>query len=150
MENEGEKRLNKRIDSIEGRVAKNEDKIDRIDEKINIIDDKHDNRHLDIVRLTTKLQGSSENTERNTERMANSIEGLVNELKQSNSRTDDRFNQVNEEVRMVRDKIDSKEKDREYNIAEKALSNKTVVAIIAGGAGVLTVVIQILGPLFFG
>lgn len=135
--------LEKRISSVDRKVEDLEDKVDRND-------DKHDERHLKLSIELTELKGSSKATQENTERMANSIEGLVSELKQSNSRTDDRFNEVNAEVREVKSKVNSQEDEKTFKLEEKKLSNKVIIAIIGGGFIVLQVFIQVVAPLLFG
>jgi hypothetical protein len=78
--------------------------------------------------------------------MANSIEGLVDELKQSNSRTDARFNEVNAEVKEVKDKVDGKEFDKTIQLEEKKLSNKVIVGLIGGGFIILELIIKVIAP----
>lgn len=137
----------KRLSGLEYRINKVDEKVDGLETKVDIIDDKHDERHLEMVRLTTKLQGSSEATQENTSRMANSIEGLVNELKQSNSRTDDRFTEVKTDIQNVRSKVEGQEADKSLKLEQKKLSNKTIGFIIVGIFGVLQVLIQVVAPL---
>lgn len=150
MENNQEKVIHDRLNGLEQRVGSVDKKVDTLDDKIDMVDDKHSNRHLEMVKLTTELQGSSKATEQNTERMANSIEGLVDELKASNSRTDDRFKVINEEVQVVKSKIESKEEDRRIKLEEKKLSNGVVIAMISGGFILVQVLVNVIAPLFFG
>lgn len=149
MEQSEEKRINRRIDTLEGTISKVDSKVDRLDEKLNIVDDKHDARHLDMRVELTELKGSSKATADHTKRMADSISNLVAELREINVSNNDRFKEVNDKVSDVKERVDSKEKEREYHIAEKTLSNKTVGAIILGGFGVLQIIIQIIGPALF-
>lgn len=147
MENKAEQGLiNDRINGLERRIGTVDRKVDDLEDKVDDIKDKNDERHLDMVRLTTELKGSSKATEQNTNRMANSIEGLVDELKQSNSRTDDRFNEVNAEVKEVKDKLDNKKFDKTLKIEEKKLSNKVIVALIGGGFLVIELIIKVIAP----
>lgn len=147
MENKAEQGLiNDRINGLERRIGTVDRKVDDLEDKVDDIKDKNDERHLEMVRLTTELKGSSKATEQNTNRMANSIEGLVDELKQSNSRTDDRFNEVNAEVREVKDKLDNKQFDKTLKLEEKKLSNKVIVGLIGGGFIIIELIIKVVAP----
>ena len=147
MENKAEQGLiNDRINGLERRIGTVDRKVDDLEDKVDDIKDKNDERHLEMVRLTTELKGSSKATEQNTNRMANSIEGLVDELKQSNSRTDDRFNEVNAEVKEVKDKLDNKQFDKTLKLEEKKLSNKVIVGLIGGGFIVIELIIKVVAP----
>ena len=147
MENQAEQGLiNDRINGLEKRIGTVDRKVDDLEDKVDDIKDKNDERHVEMVRLTTELKGSSKATEQNTNRMANSIEGLVNELKQSNSRTDDRFNEVNAEVREVKDKLDNKQFDKTLKLEEKKLSNKIIVGLIGGGFIIIELIIKVIAP----
>ena len=138
--------INDRINGLEKRIGTVDRKVDDLEDKVDDIKDKNDERHVEMVRLTTELKGSSKATEQNTNRMANSIEGLVDELKQSNSRTDDRFNEVNAEVREVKDKLDNKQFDKTLKLEEKKLSNKVIVGLIGGGFIILELIIKVVAP----
>ena len=138
--------INDRINGLEKRIGTVDRKVDDLEDKVDDIKDKNDERHVEMVRLTTELKGSSKATEQNTNRMANSIEGLVNELKQSNSRTDDRFNEVNAEVREVKDKLDNKQFDKTLKLEEKKLSNKVIVGLIGGGFIIIELIIKVVAP----
>ena len=147
MENKTEQGLiNDRINGLEKRIGTVDRKVDDLEDKVDDIKDKNDERHLEMITTVTRLQSTSENTEKNTERMANSIEGLVDELKQSNSRTDDRFNEVNAEVREVKDKLESKQFDKTLKLEEKKLSNKVIVGLIGGGVIILELIIKVVAP----
>ena len=147
MENKTEQGLiNDRINGLEQRIGTVDRKVDDLEDKVDIIKDKNDERHLEMITTVTRLQSTSENTEKNTERMANSIEGLVDELKQSNSRTDDRFNEVNAEVREVKDKLDNGQFDKTIKLEEKKLSNKVLVGLIGGGVIILELIIKVIAP----
>ena len=147
MENKAEQGLiNDRINGLEKRIGTVDRKVDDLEDKVDIIKDKNDERHLEMITTVTRLQSTSENTEKNTERMANSIEGLVDELKQSNSRTDDRFNEVNAEVREVKDKLDNGQFDKTLKLEEKKLSNKVIVGLIGGGVIILELIIKVVAP----
>ena len=147
MENQAEQGLiNDRINGLERRIGTVDRKVDDLEDKVDDIKDKNDERHLEMITTVTRLQSTSENTEKNTERMANSIEGLVDELKQSNSRTDDRFNEVNAEVREVKDKLDNGQFDKTLKLEEKKLSNKVIVGLIGGGFIILELLIKVITP----
>ena len=147
MENKTEQGLiNDRINGLEKRIGTVDRKVDDLEDKVDDIKDKNDDRHLEMITTVTRLQSTSENTEKNTERMANSIEGLVDELKQSNSRTDDRFNEVNAEVREVKDKLEGKQFDKTLKLEEKKLSNKVIVGLIGGGVIILELIIKVVAP----
>ena len=151
MENsEKEKLTTDRLNRIEKRIDGHDAKIDAVEDKLDIIDDKHDARYLEQIKVTTELQGTSRMTMEATNRMADSIEGLVSELKDSNARTDTRFNQITDEVREVRTKIDKHEEARNLKLEEKKLSNRTLGFIIAGGFAVMQVIVQVIAPLLFG
>lgn len=147
MENQTEQGLiNSRINGLEKRIGNVDRKVDDLEDKVDDIKDKNDERHVEMVKLTTELKGSSKATQDNTNRMANSIEGLVNELKQSNSRTDARFNEVNAEVKEVKDKVDGKEFDKTIQLEEKKLSNKVIVGLIGGGFIIIELIIKVIAP----
>lgn len=138
--------INDRINGLEKRIGTVDRKVDDLEDKVDDIKDKNDERHVEMITTVTRLQSTSENTEKNTERMANSIEGLVDELKQSNSRTDDRFNEVNAEVREVKDKLDNGQFDKTIKLEEKKLSNKVLVGLIGGGVIILELIIKVIAP----
>ena len=142
--------LEKRIDGHDRKIEAVEGKVETVEDKLDIIDDKHDARYLEQIKVTTELQGTSRMTMEATNRMADSIEGLVSELKDSNARTDTRFNQITDEVREVRTKIDKHEDARNLKLEEKKLSNRTLGFIIAGGFAVMQVIVQVIAPLIFG
>lgn len=141
--------INDRITGLEKRIGTVDNKVEALEDKVDIIDSKHNDRHIEMVKLTTELKGSSKATEQNTNRMANSIEGLVDELKQSNSRTDDRFKEVNTDIQEVKTKVEGKEQDRAFKLEEKKLSNGVTLAIVGGIIVVLQVFIQVVAPLIF-
>lgn len=147
MENQAEQGLiNDRINGLEKRIGTVDRKVDDLEDKVDIIKDKNDERHVEMITTVTRLQSTSENTEKNTERMANSIEGLVDELKQSNSRTDERFTQLNQEVTEVKNKVDGKEFDKTLKLEEKKLSNKVIVGLIGGGFLIIELIIKVIAP----
>ena len=150
MEDKTEKIIHDRINSIEGRVGSISKEVKSLDDKLDLVDAKHSDRHLEMVKLTSDLKGSSKATEQNTNRMANSIEGLVEELKSSNARTDDRFKLVNEEVQLVKNKLDSKQEDRRMKLEEKKLSNGIIIALISGGFVCVQLLVNVISPLIFG
>src|SRR5699024_11658610 len=74
MENKAEQGLiNDRINGLEKRIGNVDRKVDDLEDKVDDIKDKNDERHLEMITTVTRLQSTSENTEKNTERMANSI-----------------------------------------------------------------------------
>ena len=151
MENKTEQGLiNDRINGLEKRIGTVDRKVDDLEDKVDLIKDKNDERHLEMVRLTTELKGTSKATEQNTERMANSIEGLVGELKQSNSRTDDRFNQLNQEVNEVKGRLDNKKDSMQLDLEKRKMSNGVLLAIIGGGFALIELIIRVIAPLIFG
>lgn len=139
-----------RITSLEKRMDKAETNIDKTTEKLYKVDEKHDDRYTETIQVITELKGTSANTEKNTDRMANSIEGLVKELRQSNSNTNRRFEEVNEEVRDIRKTLDSKIEDKQLILEEKKLSNKTLGAILVGAFALLETLSKVIAPLLFG
>ncbi|MCG2030730.1 hypothetical protein K4P81_08375 [Staphylococcus epidermidis] len=139
-----------RITSLEKRMDKAETNIDKTTEKLYKVDEKHDDRYTETIQVITELKGTSANTEKNTDRMANSIEGLVKELRQSNSNTNRRFEEVNEEVRDIRKTLDSKIEDKQFILEEKKLSNKTLGAILVGAFALLETLSKVIAPLLFG
>lgn len=150
MENEKEKIIHDRITNIEGRMGSLSIEIKDLDDKLDAVDSKHSDRHLEMVKLTSDLKGSSKATEQNTKRMANSIESLVDELKQSNTRTDDRFKKVDMDVGEIKNKISNREEEKRLKLEEKKLSNGVLVAIISGGFILVQVCVNVIAPLFFG
>lgn len=150
MEDKTEKIIHDRINSIEVRVGSISNEVKSLDDKLDLVDAKHNDRHLEMVKLTSDLKGSSKATEQNTNRMANSIEGLVDELKLSNARTDDRFKLVNEEVQLVKNKLDNKEENRRMKLEEKKLSNGIIIALISGGFVCVQLLVNVISPLIFG
>ena len=143
MENENEKRINERLSGLET-------KYDNLDDKLDTIDNKHDERHLEMKIELTELRGSSMATAKYTEKMSNSIESLVVELREINSRTDDRFNEVNSEVRSVKEKVQNHEDAREFKLEEKKVSNRMLGIYIVAGAGVLQIILQVIAPILIG
>lgn len=150
MENQENKVIHDRLNGLEKRVGAVDKKVDVVDDKIDSVDQKHSDRHLEMVKLTSDLQGSSKATEQNTNRMANSIEGLVDELKQSNARTDTRFAKVDEDVSSIKSKVEGQEEAKKMKLEEKKLSNGVVIAIVGGGFVLVQSIVQFIAPLIFG
>ncbi|WZK93681.1 hypothetical protein [Staphylococcus phage SpP] len=150
MENEKEKIIHDRITNIEGRMGSLSIEIKDLDDKLDAVDSKHSDRHLEMVKLTSDLKGSSKATEQNTKRTADALSDLVDEFRQSNSRTDDRFNRVDTEVQVIKNKVDNREEEKRLKIEEKKLSNGVIVAIISGGFILVQVCVNVIAPLFFG
>lgn len=150
MENSENKVIHDRLNGLEKRVGAVDKKVDVVDDKIDAVDQKHSDRHLEMVKLTSDLKGSSKATEQNTNRMANSIEGLVDELKQSNSRTDTRFAKVDEDVSSIKSKVEGQEDAKRMKLEEKKLSNGILIAIISGCFILTQVFVSVLAPLLFG
>ena len=149
MENSENKVIHDRLNGLEKRVGSVDKKVDVVDDKIDAVDQKHSDRHLEMVKLTSDLKGSSKATEQNTNRMANSIEGLVDELKQSNTRTDDRFKKVDIDVGEIKNKISNREEEKRLKLEEKKLSNGVLIAVISGGFILVQVCVNVIAPLFF-
>ncbi len=149
MENEKEKIINDRLNGLEKRQNKTEDKIEELDDKIDLNSNKSDERYIELVKATSDLKGSSKATEENTKRTAVALEGLVDEIKQSNKRTDSRFDVVNNDISDIKSKISSREHDETIKLEEKKLSNATILSIIGGGFLVIQTLIQFVAPLFF-
>lgn len=147
---------NERLDTIEKHISridttldKMNDKIDKNNDRIIEVDDKHDEKNADLRVIVTRLETSSIATEKNTERMADSIEGLVGELRQANSRTDTRFSEVNSKLGTLEGKIDNKNLMITTDLEKKKISNTLLVAIIGTVGLVIQVIIQFIVPLFF-
>lgn len=136
--------------SIAQRVNRLEGKVDKLNDKIDVVDDKYADRHLEQVRLTAEMKAQGKATQEATERMADSVEGLVGELKQSNKRTDTRFDQMNNEIINVKSKVEGAEEERRLKIEEKKLSNGVLISIITGGFILLQVIVNVLAPILFG
>lgn len=149
MENQEQELVYDRLTGLEKRIGNVDRKVDDLEDKVDVVKDKNDERHVEMITTVTRLQSSSENTEKNTERMATSIEGLVGELKTSNASTEERFKEVNTDIRDVRTKIEGQETDKTIKLEEKKLSNKVILAIIGGGLVLLEVCVQVIGPAFF-
>ena len=149
MENEKEKIINDRLNGLEKRQNKTEDKIEELDDKIDLNSNKSDERYIELVKATADLKGSSKATEENTKRTAIALEGLVDEIKQSNKRTDSRFDLVNNDISDIKSKINSKERDETIKLEERKLSNGVLIALISGGAVIVPVLINVIAPLLF-
>lgn len=150
MEDKTEKIIHDRINSIEGRVGSISKEVKSLDDKLDLVDAKHSDRHLEMVKLTSDLKGSSKATQDNTKRTAIALESLADDLRQINTRTDDKFRKVDEEVSVIKTKIAGKEEEKRLKLEEKKLSNGVLIAIISGGFICVQVCVNILAPLFFG
>lgn len=149
MENEKEKIINDRLNGLEKRQNKTEDKIEELDDKIDLNSNKSDERYIELVKATADLKGSSKATEENTKRTAVALEGLVDEIKQSNKRTDSRFDLVNNDISDIKSKMNSRERDETIKLEERKLSNGVLISIIGAGAVIVPVIINVVAPLFF-
>ena len=149
MEDKTEKIINDRISGLEKRQDKFEIKLDDLDEKLNDFDEKHDSRYIEMIKITGELKGSSKATEENTKRTADALTELVDEVKQSNKRTDSRFDVVNSDISDIKSKISSKERDETIKLEEKKMSNATILSILGGGFLIIQTLIQFVAPLFF-
>ena len=145
-----EKVVHDRLNGLEKRINLVDTKVDNLDDKLDFVDSKHSDRHLEQVKLTAELQATSKATEQNTSRMANSIDSLVDELKQSNSRTDDRFKKVDEDVGSIKTKLEEQSDKKKMRLEEKKLSNSLIISVIGGGFLLIQVCINVLAPIFFG
>ncbi|MDK3656278.1 hypothetical protein O0A22_11730 [Staphylococcus pseudintermedius] len=142
MENRQEL-INEWINNVENRVNNVDKKVDDLEDKVGQIKDKNDERHLEMVKLTTELKGFSKSTDENTKRMANSIEGLVQELKQSSTT----ISQLNQEVCDVKSSIKNSQFDKSLTLERKKLSNGVLVTIIGGGFAVIEILIRVIAPI---
>lgn len=149
MEDKTEKIINDRISGLEKRQDKFEIKLDDLDEKLDDFDEKHDSRYIEMIKITGELKGSSQATEENTKRTADALTELVDEVKQSNKRTDSRFDLVNNDISNIKTKINSKERDETIKLEEKKMSNATILSILGGGFLIIQTLIQFVAPLFF-
>lgn len=149
MEDKTEKIIHDRLNGLEKRQNKTEDKIEELDDKIDLNSNKSDERYIELVKATADLKGSSKATEENTKRTAEALEGLVDEIKQSNKRTDSRFDLVNNDISDIKTKMNSRERDETIKLEERKLSNGVLISIIGAGAVIVPVIINIVAPLFF-
>lgn len=147
MEKEIVRNIYDRVSDIESKVVKVDEKVDRLDDRVDLIDEKHNERHLELSILVTRLQGSLEGTERNTKAAAKSIDNLVYELRTSNENYNKRIDEHSKEIGDIKKEQENKKFDVTMELEEKKLSN-TTLGIIAGGIFmIIQVTIQVVGPL---
>lgn len=139
-----------RLSGLERRMDRFDDKVEKLEDKVEVMDNKHDQRHLEMAILTTSLKETSKATENNTQRMANSIEGLVEELKTSNQTTNRQFEKVNKDISEIKGKLQENSDAMEVKLEEKRMSNKVLLSILTGMFAICEIFIRVIVPLFVG
>ncbi|HDP5827227.1 hypothetical protein ACWEXK_12115 [Staphylococcus xylosus] len=148
-----------RIKEIEKELEEHGTKIEKIDDNLQNLKQTHNDRYHEISMLSTRLEESHKSQQTTVNRLLNSIDGLVAEMKNTNETFHNRFNSVDNrfnslekkvgklnitrasEVGVVSDTIDKKEVD--------GLGNTQKGAIVLGIIGLLEVFIRYVAPLFF-
>lgn len=135
--------VNKRINTIDGRVEKLDDKVDGIEEKFN-------DRHTEMVRITTESIGENKASRKSIDGLVKSLDGLVSEMKETNSVTSQRFERVEDKLAKVENAVNDKAVALNVGLEEKKMSKTLLGTIITGILVLVGTLAKIIAPLFVG
>ncbi|MBM6628546.1 hypothetical protein JTF04_02540 [Mammaliicoccus vitulinus] len=135
--------VNKRINHIDGKVDKVDDKVDKMEEKFN-------DRHIDMVELTTTLKADSKASRESTERLNNSIGDFFHELKESNKINNVKFEKVEKSINKLEMTVNDKALAINVDLEEKKMSKGLLGTILVSVIGLVGVLAKVIAPLVVG
>lgn len=135
--------VNKRINTIDGRVEKLDDKVDNIEEKFN-------DRHTEMVRITTQSIAENKASRESINGLVKSLDNLVDEMKETNSITSKRFGKIEDKLTQVENAVNDKTLSITTNLEEKKMSKTLLGTIITGILLLVGTLAKIIAPLIVG
>lgn len=135
--------VNKRINTIDGRVEKLDDKVDNIEEKFN-------DRHTEMVRITTESIAENKASRESINGLVKSLDNLVDEMKETNSVNSKRFERVEDKITKVENAVNDKTLSITTNLEEKKMSKSLIGTIVVAILGLVGVIAKVIAPLLIG
>jgi len=135
--------VNKRINTIDGRVEKLDDKVDNIEEKFN-------DRHTEMVRITTESIAENKASRESINGLVKSLDKLVDEMKETNSVNSKRFERVEDKITKVENAVNDKTLSITTNLEEKKMSKGLLGTIITAILVLVGTLAKIIAPLIVG
>ena len=135
--------VNKRINTIDGRVEKLDDKVDNIEEKFN-------DRHTEMVRITTESIAENKASRESINGLVKSLDNLVDEMKETNSVTSQRFERVEGKITQVENAVNDKTVALNVGLEEKKMSKSLMGTIVVAIIGLVGVLAKVIAPFFVG
>lgn len=135
--------VNKRINTIDGRMEKLDDKVDNIEEKFN-------DRHTEMVRITTQSIAENKASRESINGLVKSLDNLVDEMKETNSITSKRFGKIEDKLTQVENAVNDKTLSITTNLEEKKMSKTLLGSIITGILLLVGTLAKIIAPLIVG
>ena len=135
--------VNKRINTIDGRVEKLDDKVDNIEEKFN-------DRHTEMVRITTESIAENKASRESINGLVKSLDNLVDEMKETNTVNSKRFERVEDKITKVENAVNDKTLAINVGLEEKKMSKSLMGTIVVAIIGLVGVLAKVIAPFFVG
>lgn len=135
--------VNKRINTIDGRVEKLDDKVDNIEEKFN-------DRHTEMVRITTESIAENKASRESINGLVKSLDNLVDEMKETNTVNSKRFERVEDKITKVENIVNDKTLAINVGLEEKKMSKSLIGTIVVAIIGLVGVLAKVIAPLIVG
>ena len=135
--------VNKRINTIDGRVEKLDDKVDNIEEKFN-------DRHTEMVRITTESIAENKASRESINGLVKSLDNLVDEMKETNTVNSKRFERVEDKITKVENIVNDKTLAINVGLEEKKMSKSLMGTIVVAIIGLVGVLAKVIAPFFVG
>ena len=135
--------VNKRINTIDGRVEKLDDKVDNIEEKFN-------DRHTEMVRITTESIAENKASRESINGLVKSLDNLVDEMKETNTVNSKRFERVEDKITKVENAVNDKTLAINVGLEEKKMSKSLIGTIVVAIIGLCGVLAKVIAPFFVG
>lgn len=150
---------NHRIKNLEKVTDEQNIKIGRIDDSVRNLSERENERYIQVSNLGSRLEESYKNQREIVKELTTSINGLVEEMKETNKTHNDQLNQSNDRFTEIEKQIIKLDKDKKFHAVEStgvatepegnSLGNTQKGAIVLGILGTLEVFIRYVAPLFF-
>ncbi|WP_204205900.1 hypothetical protein [Mammaliicoccus sciuri] len=135
--------VNKRINTIDGRVEKLDDKVDTIEEKFN-------DRHTEMVRITTESIAENKASRESINGLVKSLDNLVSEMKETNIVNSKRFERVEDKITKVENIVNDKTLAINVGLEEKKMSKTLLGTIITAILVLVGTLAKVIAPFFMG
>lgn len=135
--------VNKRINTIDGRVEKLDDKVDNIEEKFN-------DRHTEMVRITTESIAENKASRESINGLVKSLDNLVDEMKETNTVNSKRFERVEDKITKVENAVNDKTLAINVGLEEKKMSKGLLGTIVVAVISLVGVLAKVVAPLLVG
>lgn len=145
-----ENQTSQEIKNLTERVNSAHKRIDKVDTKVEKIEENFNQHRLDMVELTTALKGDSKASRDSNDRLTKSIDGLVEEMKESNKNTGQRFERIENKINQVESIVNDKTLAVTAGLEEKKMSKTMITSIIVAILGLVGVLAKVVAPLLVG